>query len=113
LFDQVHFMSSFKKNAFGKSANCPLSKDLLAFQTGEIPERERERIAVHLRFCEFCESETEFYARYPQTDEIIEQTEIPAPLLELAEALLNNRHKDKAVLNKLLSETERLKLQKF
>lgn len=106
-------MSSIKKDAFGKSVNCPLSKDLLAYQTGEISTRERERIAIHLRFCEFCESETEFYAHYPQTDEIIEQTEIPEPLLELAEALLNNRHKDKAILNKLLSETERLKLQKF
>lgn len=106
-------MSSFKKAAFEKSVNCPLSKDLLAFQIGEITPRERERIMIHLRFCEFCESETEFYARYPQTDEIIEQTEIPAPLLELAEALLNNRHKDKAILNKLLNEKRGLRLQKL
>ena len=106
-------MSCVKKTAFRKSVNCPLSKDLLAFQIGEASVRDRERIAIHLRFCEFCESEIEFYAHYPQTEETVEQTEIPKPLLELAEALLNNRHKDKIVLNKLLNETDELKLQKF
>ncbi len=106
-------MSCSKKAAFRKSANCPLSKDLLAYQTGEIPARERERIAIHLRFCEFCEAEIEFYVHYPQTDEAIEQADIPLPLLELAEALLTNKHKDKAVLNKLLNEADELKLQQF
>lgn len=106
-------MSGIKEIAFRKSVNCPLSKDLLAYQNGEIPVRERGRIAVHLRFCEFCESEIEFYARYPQTDEKIEQAEIPPPLLELAEALLNNKHKDNFLLNKLLNETDKLKLQSF
>lgn len=105
-------MSCSKKTAFRKSVNCPLSKDLLAYQTGEISVRERERIAIHLRFCEFCEAEAEFYAHYPQTEEIVEKTEIPLPLLELAEALLNNKHKDKSVLNKLLTEADELKLQK-
>ncbi len=110
-FPLVKFMSCTKKNRFRKSANCPLSKDLLAFQTGEISARERERITVHLRFCEFCEAEVEFYAHYPQADEIIEQTEIPQPLLELAEALLMNRHKDISALNKLLNEADELLLQ--
>ncbi len=111
-FPLVYFMSCTKKNAFRKSANCPLSKDLLAFQTGELQARERERIAIHLRFCEFCEAEIEFYAHYPQADEAIEQTEIPLPLLELAEALLTNRYKDNSALNRLLNEADELLLQK-
>ena len=111
-FGLVYFMSCLKTAAFRKSANCPLSKDLLAYQTGEIQARERERISIHLRFCEFCEAEIEFYAHYPQSDEAIEKTDIPQPLLELAEALLNNQHKDKSVLNKLLNEADELQLQK-
>lgn len=107
----VYFMSCTKKNGFCKSANCPLSKDLLAFQRGELQARERERISIHLRFCEFCAAETEFYAHYPQADETIEKTEIPQPLLELAEALLTNRHNDISALNKLLSEADELLLQ--
>jgi hypothetical protein len=110
-FPLVYFMSCMKKNGFHKSANCPLSKDLLAYQIGELSVRERERITIHLRFCEFCEAEIEFYAHYPQADEAIEQTEIPQPLLELAEALLTNRHKDNSALNKLLNEADELLLQ--
>ena len=106
-------MSCYKNNAFQKSSNCPLSKDLLGYQTGDISVRERERITIHLRFCEFCESEVEFYSHYPQVDEKIELTQIPQPLLELAEALLTNKHKDKSVLNRLLNETDELKLQNF
>lgn len=106
-------MSCLKNASFRKSANCPLSKDLLAYQTGEIQARERERISIHLRFCEFCESEIDFYAHYPQADEAIEQVEIPLPLLELAEALLTNRYKDNSVLNKLLNEADELQLQKY
>lgn len=112
IFWQINYMSFSTKAAFGKSANCPMSSDLLAFQNGEISLRERERIIVHLRFCEFCEAEVEFYARYPQPEETIEKTEIPPPLYELAEALLNNRHKGYFQLNKLLNETSELKFQK-
>lgn len=110
-FPLINFMSCTKKNGFCKNANCPLSKDLLAYQTGEISARERERITVHLRFCEFCTAEVEFYAHYPQADETIEQTEIPQPLLELAEALLTNRQKNISALNKLLNEADELLLQ--
>lgn len=105
-------MSCTKKNGFRKSANCPLSKDLLAYQSGELSARERERITIHLRFCEFCEAEIEFYAHYPPADDTVEQTEIPQPLLELAEALLTNRYKDNSALNRLLNEADELLLQK-
>ena len=93
---------------FCKSVICPSSGDLLAFQTGEVSLRGRERIEAHLAFCEFCASEVEFYAHYPQSDEMVATVEIPIPLYELAHALLNNKHKDFSVLNQLLSENENL-----
>ncbi len=95
---------------FCKSAICPSSRDLLAYQTSEVSLRGRERIEAHLAVCEFCASEVEFYAHYPQSEEKIERTEIPLPLYELAEALLSNRHKDFSLLNKLLNEPESVKI---
>lgn len=95
---------------FCKSAICPASRELLAYQTGEVTLRGRERIEVHLAVCEFCASEVEFYAHYPQSDETVATVEIPIPLYELAQALLNNKHKDFSVLNQLLSENEGLKV---
>lgn len=81
-----------------------MSNDLLAFQTGKISLREKERITVHLRFCEFCAAEVEFYAHYPQAEESVENSEIPQPLFELAEALLSNRHKDNSLLKRLFNK---------
>jgi hypothetical protein len=89
---------------FRKSPNCPLSNDLLAFQTGKIALREKERITVHLRFCEFCASEVDLYAHYPQSDDAVETAEIPEPLYELAEALLSNKHKDTSLLKRLFGK---------
>jgi len=89
---------------FRKSPTCPLSNDLLAFQTGKISVREKERITVHLRFCEFCASEVDFYAHYPPAEEGVENAEIPKPLYELAEALLSNRHKDNTLLKRLFNK---------
>lgn len=91
---------------FCKSAVCPSSQKLLAFQNSEAAEKESHLVRRHLAACEFCAAEVEFYAHYPQSEERIERTEIPLPLYELAEALLSNRHKDFSLLNKLLSENE-------
>jgi hypothetical protein len=79
-------------NTFHKSANCPSSEKLLSFQNKEIPVRERDKITVHLRFCEFCAAEAELYARFPQAEETVEKAEIPAPLYQLAEALLKKKN---------------------
>lgn len=83
-----------KMTVFCKNANCPSSEKLLAFQNREIPGHECDKIAVHLRFCEFCAAEIEFYAHHPQAEEYAEKAEIPPPLYELAEALLNNKKKE-------------------
>lgn len=85
-----------KMKAFRKNVNCPSSEKLLAFQKGAIAAHERSKITIHLRFCEFCAAEVDFYQRYPQAEEPIEceNAEIPQPLYELAEALLSNKKKD-------------------
>ncbi len=98
---------------FCKSTNCPSSQELLAFQNGEVSPRESGEIETHLDACEFCASEVEFYAHYPQSEETVPKVEIPIPLYELAEALLGNKHKDFFTLNKLLGEDKMLKGKKW
>ena len=103
-------MFSLKMATFCKSTNCPSSQELLAFQNREVSLKEVGRVETHLAACEFCVSEIEFYAHYPQSDETVVKVEIPIPLYELAEALLGNKHKDFFTLNKLLCENERVKI---
>ena len=91
---------------FCKSAICPSSQQLLAFENGDASANEREKIESHLADCDFCASESEFYAHYPQAEEPVPIVQIPIPLYELAEALLSDRHKDFLALNKLLCEKE-------
>ena len=95
---------------FCKNANCPSSPDLLKFQYGAISQKEKRGIERHLTDCEFCAAEVEFYKHYPQSEEKIEAAEIPKPLYELAKALLGNRRNDFSLLNKLLGESETVKI---
>ena len=91
---------------FCKNEDCPSSNELLEFQNGDLLRARGSEIGRHLTDCEFCEAEVEFYSNYPQVqDETREEpAEIPAPLFELAEALLKNRHGDPSSLNALLKE---------
>lgn len=95
-----------KMTNFCKNEDCPSSNELLEFQNGDLPRTRGSEIGLHLAACEFCEAEVEFYSSYPQAlDEAREDAaEIPAPLFELAEALLKNRHGDPTALNSLLKE---------
>ena len=99
-------MRKLKMNSFHKSVNCPSSEKLLAFENNETPARERDKITVHLRFCEFCAAEVELYSRFPLAEETTERAEIPAPLYELAEAILNKKYRDNTLLDEWLEETE-------
>ncbi|MEQ1922398.1 MAG: hypothetical protein ABL952_07805 [Pyrinomonadaceae bacterium] len=100
---------------FFKNEDCPSSNELLEYQNGDLPRLRGSEIGRHLGSCDFCEAEVEFYSTYPQgrdetnADEI---AEIPAPLFELAEALLKNRHGDTGSLNSLLKEKTDLILDK-
>ncbi len=102
---------SLKMINFCKNPSCPSSPELLAFQKGEFTNKDNEIIRTHLNDCEFCAVETEFYARFPQAEEECAETNIPAPLYQLAEALLGNRQKKSTSFQKLLGENESLKLE--
>lgn len=82
--------------SFGKNENCPTSQELIEYQNGDLSIEVGSLIRSHLSGCEFCMAEIEFYTHYPQAvneqESIEEPSEIPAPLYELAEALLKNRH---------------------
>ncbi len=103
-------MFSLKMITFCKSADCPTSQELLAFQNNAAgSDKQTAEIRCHLAVCEFCASEVEFYAHYPQAEEKVAKVEIPLPLFELAQALLSNKHKDFSMLNNLLGEKETVK----
>jgi hypothetical protein len=99
--------------AFCKNENCPPSAELLVFEKGELGPTTSYRIQDHLATCEFCEAEVKFYTLYPTEimSEIPTPAEIPAPLYELAEALLKHRYADAAALNDLLKEKEGLTVE--
>ncbi|MEZ5346264.1 MAG: hypothetical protein R2681_12005 [Pyrinomonadaceae bacterium] len=82
----------------------------MEFENGGLSPDKQRSVAKHIGECDFCSAEVELYHDYPQIDETVSPTEIPAPLFELAESLLNNRHKDSSFLNKLLIEDPGLTL---
>ncbi len=91
---------------FSKTDDCPSSQVLNAFQQGEIALEDGRAIRLHLRVCEFCAAESDFYARFPQPLEIEpaelpEHPSIPQPLRELAETLLN-KNRGSSALESLL-----------
>jgi len=76
---------------FRKNNDCPASIDVLAFQVGTTSAKEDLEIRRHLAACEFCVAEIDFYSHYPPTEEIVELTQIPRPMFELATALLTKK----------------------
>ena len=111
----VNPMFSTKISGFYKNETCPASHELLEYQNGELDPATGREVRRHLPSCEFCSAEVEFYSHYPQMDPCQEPAvaaEIPAPLFELAEALLKNRHADGSSLNSLLKERKGLVLDK-
>lgn len=109
--EQLYVMSSKKMTSFCKNEDCPSSNQLLEFQSRELPKTTGDKIRRHLAKCEFCSAEVELYSHFPQEEgasETVELTGIPAPLFELAEALLKNRHLDSTSLNSLLKKKKTL-----
>ena len=107
-------MISSKMTGFFKNEDCPSSNELLEYQNGDVLASLGRDIGQHLATCDFCEAEVEFYSIYPQgrDENTSEIGEIPAPLFELAEALLKNRHGDTGSLNSLLKEKTDLVMDK-
>lgn len=97
-------MLTSKMPGFCKNEDCPSSHELLDFQNGDLPRTRGGELRQHLASCEFCSAEVEFYSHYPQEEGASEAAAIPAPLFELAEALLKNRDSGPASLDSLLKE---------
>lgn len=97
-------MFSIKMISFRKTKICPSSQEVLAFQNGETSADKKDDIREHLEICEFCAAEVEFYARYPQTDEVVAETAIPPQLYDLARALLSNTEKNVHLLNRFFDK---------
>jgi anti-sigma factor RsiW len=95
---------------FYKNEDCPPSDELNDYQNGDSSKERSAEIRRHMATCEFCDAEVEFYSNYPVAAEESQDdiAEIPAPLYELAEALLKNRHNDNKALNALLEENKKL-----
>lgn len=98
-------VNSINMSDFCKNEDCPPSEVLLAFQNGEIEVKDGTAIRRHLCVCEFCAAEVEFYSHYPQAEETVEPQDIPPPLFELADALLNKRD-DVTPLYKLINDSD-------
>lgn len=105
--ENTQSMFSTMTTGFRKNEDCPSSHELLAYESGELPHAYELAIGEHLVTCEFCEAEVEFYSRFPQEDlanDVASSVEIPAPLFQLAEALLKKHHTDAKSLNSLLRD---------
>lgn len=108
-------MSSSTTTGFRKNEDCPPSQELLAFEKGELLCANELAVREHLEGCEFCEAEVKFYLRFPQEDGSAEpaaSVDIPAPLYELAEALLKKHHTSAKSLNSLLNGKKGLAIDK-
>jgi hypothetical protein len=83
-------MFTSKNVNFCKGEDCPSSQDLLDYQNGDLDRERSVDTRIHLRTCEFCTAEVEFYSQYPNLNEepVTEPEAMPEPLYELAEALL-------------------------
>lgn len=87
-------MIASNKTTFCKSETCPSSNELLDLENGVLSSARAAEVDRHLETCEFCAAEADFYALYPQDEtpaDAPELTSIPAPLFQLAEALLKKK----------------------
>jgi hypothetical protein len=75
---------------FHKEKMCPTSQELLSYRDAKTAPKRFAFLAKHLKDCEFCSAELEFYSHYPQAENCDDPRQIPASLYELAEALLTN-----------------------
>ena len=90
---------------FRKREDCPPSNELLLFQLGQAAD-EQTAIRTHLEICEFCLAEVEFYSHYPPREEFIPAEPIPAPLYDLASAVLRRGKMGLALLDSLLDSSK-------
>jgi hypothetical protein len=103
----VFFVNRFIMTSFRKKEDCPSSDQLLMFQLGDVSLDDRESINEHLYNCEFCLAELEFYSHYPQNEESVSPSPIPAPLYDLAQAVLRRGKSSLAWIDSLFSHSSK------
>jgi hypothetical protein len=94
---------------FRKQEDCPASQLLLAYQLGDLKPAESRAIGRHLTTCEFCTSEVAFYEHYPVSREMdvsADESKMPEPLFELAEALLNRKRGNQS-MDEMMKEIDK------
>jgi hypothetical protein len=106
------FMRAKKEPQFCKRVSCPPGELLMAFHAEELDAPEQRDIAKHLQECEFCDSELRFLVAFPPGEEACQETEMPFPLRQLAEALLKRKYLNPDFLSELGDDKETLPLGK-
>jgi hypothetical protein len=93
---------------FRKQEDCPASQLLLAYQLGDLKPAESRAIGRHLTTCEFCTSEVAFYEHYlsREMDVSADESKMPEPLFELAEALLNRKRGNQS-MDEMMKEIDK------
>jgi hypothetical protein len=96
---------------FCKQSTCPSAETLLSYQALGIASEQAERISAHLDSCEFCDAEFRLLTAHEALEEDYRETEIPAHLRSLAEALMGKRELSAIVsLSEISYEKEGLTL---
>jgi hypothetical protein len=81
-------MPSRLTTLFFKSAVCPSSQLLLAYQESRLNRDQMNRVKSHLAYCDFCNAELQLLSRHRIGEEEFRIAEIPVQLRWLAERLL-------------------------
>jgi len=89
---------------FCKHEECPASEALAAL-TDDDARSYLEELEEHVAVCDFCSAEIDLYRHHPPIAEEVEATEMPQPLRELAEALLQKKT-DLTPLYRLVGTTD-------
>ena len=94
-----------RMSEFRKKLSCPSSFELADSISDHLDGDRGLQIANHLASCDFCWAEVDFYRHYPpELTKVPLAPEIPAPLHELAETLLNGETIHIKTLERLLSK---------
>jgi hypothetical protein len=83
---------------------------LLCYNSDELSDAQRQRVALHLDVCEFCEAELQLLMEHPAIEEDCPLVEMPLNLRCLAEALLYGNSKSVEVYAEVAYEKEPLTL---
>ena len=82
-------MNNRKSKTFRKRAACPASETLLLYAGHSLPTLFRQRVALHLSSCDFCNAELHLLSRHPPADDRQAPAEMPVVVRLLMSGLLS------------------------